>query len=426
MRRNVVLKSLLIAAALFIVAASAALFFYRLSILEYTAETVIRNVLPDYVSVDRISFDLKVSRVSVKGFHVANPPGFSSDSLLEIGEMTCRYGMRGKSILDGIEIVDPVFKKPVLYIERRSDGALNLNEMPVLLSKGQGGGHSEVKPATVKAVREEAKAKGIAAGRAYGTATMVGNKKVSDIIKLPEIYGIKNGKVVFSDNAVYGGPREIVFDGIDGQVSLKLNDAYTQVLRAASAGEGFLNNRKSETVRWVIEFNPTAPKLTMSNRFEVSGVDIKPFEPYYDRYSPLVFKSGRFSGTLIFDFDNGNIGSTNEVHLSDLAFSIKPGQEDREFWGTTVPDLARYFTTASGDVVFDFKIKGDMTNPHFYLGPISKRALTSMVVDKVSEALAAAAKASQSSEGQGSGEKDGTSEAKAIANAIKLIMQKKK
>ena len=33
--------------------------------------------------------------------------------------------------------------------------------------------------------------------------------------------------------------------------------------------------------------------------------------------------------------------------------------------------------------VFDFKLKGDMTHPTPYLGPISKRALTSMAINKI-------------------------------------------
>jgi hypothetical protein len=107
------------------------------------------------------------------------------------------------------------------------------------------------------------------------------------------------------------------------------------------------------------------------------------FEPYYDSFSPLIFKRGRVSGTLVFDFNNGNIGSTNEIYLSGLVFAVKRGYENSEMWGTTVPEIMRYFTTTSGDVVFDFKLKGDMNNPTFYLGPISKRAMTSMVVDKI-------------------------------------------
>lgn len=413
-------RPILIAAAILIAIIAVVLIFYRLSILSYTAETIVRNILPDYVRVDKISFDLSLSRASLKGFRIINPPGYSAKYLLEIGDMSCRYKMKGKTVLDGLEIIDPVFTKPVIYIERRPDGRLNINEMSNLLLKGQGGGLPGARPATLNEAREEARAKGVAAGRAAGAAAMVGNKKLSDVVKLPEVYNIKSGKIVFNDYAVRGGPHKLVFDGVDGQISVKLNDTYTRVLRVGSAGDGYFSNNKSETVRWVIDMDPNTPRLTLSSRFDVSGVYIKPFEPYYDRYSPLVFRSGTFSGTLIFDFDNGNIGSTNDVRLSDITFVTKPGAENGEFWGSSVRELVKYFTTASGDIVFDFKIKGDMANPQFYFGPISKRALTSMAVDKISDALSAAAKGAS---GDGAAP---DSKAKAIADAVKMLMKKSK
>jgi len=396
--------------------------FHRLSIIQYTAETIVRNVLPGYVSIDKISFDIKSSRVTLKGFSIFAPPGFKQKKLIEIAEVACRYRMRGKNILDGIEIVDPVFKRPVLHIERRLDGRLNLSDMSKILSAGQGGGYGDGKPPTVAAARERVKASGAAAGRAVGASAIAGNKKVSDVIRLPESYGVRNGKIVYDDYAAAGGAHVLVFDGIEGDISLRLSNDYARVLRVGSSGQGFLNNDKGEIVKWVIDMDPVAAGLTMSNRLDFYDVQIKPFEPYYDRYSPLIFYRGRFSGTMILDFDNGNIGSTNEVHLSGIAFSVKPGAENAEFWGSTVPDLVKYFRSSSGDIVFDFKIKGEMSGPKFYFGPISKRAITAMAVDKISAALAAASQAP----GQGPPQTKEEAQVRAVTDAVKLFLKKAK
>ena len=148
------------------------------------------------------------------------------------------------------------------------------------------------------------------------------------------------------------------------------------------------------------------------------------FEPYYDKYSPFIFKRGRFSGTLIFDFDNGNIGSTNEVRLSNLIFSIKEGYENAEFWETTVPSLAKYFTTPSGDVLFDFKIKGEMANPKFYLGPISKQALASMAIEKISDIIEEAPR-SPGQQGGPPAKKSDLDKAKEIIDLFKGLTKKK-
>lgn len=111
-----------------------------------------------------------------------------------------------------------------------------------------------------------------------------------------------------------------------------------------------------------------------------------------------MFKAGRFSGSLIFNFDNGMIGSSDELRLSGLKFAVKPGYENAQFWQTTVPDLVKYFTTPYGEVVFDFKIKGDMDDPKFFLGPKSKEALIAMAVDKISDAIQKNASGGQKSD----------------------------
>ena len=71
----------------------------------------------------------------------------------------------------------------------------------------------------------------------------------------------------------------------------------------------------------------------------------------------------------------------------DLKFSVKEGYENAQIWETTVPDIVKYFTSPYGEIIFDFKIKGDMSDPKFYLGPKSKEAIISMAVDKISAAI---------------------------------------
>jgi hypothetical protein len=393
----------------------------KASILRYTAEAVIRSVLPDYVSVDRISFDLAPGRITLHDFRIANPPDYRSRHLIEIGEISCRYRMKGGTILDGIEITDPVFIRAVLNIERQSDGSTNLRDMALLVaggSQGRGKGMPSVSRA-----REEARQKGARAGRAYGAAAIVGKRAISDVVKLPESYEVKDGTMAFYDKAASRGrPVSIVISGIAADLRIRLNPSYSGITDAASTGSGYINGNRGETVEWTVDYNPAAPKLTMSNRFNVYNLDIKLFEPYYDAFSPVVFASGRISGTIVLDFDSGNIGSTNELHLSDLRFSVKPGQEDAAFWGSTVPELVKYFTKPYGDVVFDFKIKGDIANPRFMLGPISKRAMATMAVDKVANVISAAARASEATPAAGEGKDE--AQARALAGALKQLLKK--
>lgn len=363
------MKKIFIALAVILVIIAATVFFYRYQILQYSAETLIRNLLPSYIKIGSMVFEPDGKEVKLKDFAILNPPGFSSGELMQIKEISCAYRMRGKSLLDGIEIMEPSLKGAVLNIERLKDGHVNAMEMKATID---GASQKAAQSAPAPRGRHSRKS---------------GGGRLPDIIKLPDTFNIRGGRLIFTDRMQPGGAYIITLEGIDSDMSVKMNEYYTGIENAASTGQAFLNGNKNEVVQWTSSFYPMEPKLTMSNRFEVSGLDVKVFEPYYDRYSPFVFKKGRFGGLLIFDFNNGHIGSSNEIHLSELELYVKPGYENAQFWDTTVRDLARYFTSPHGDIVFDFKIKGDMASPNFYLGPISKQALASMAIDKISEAI---------------------------------------
>lgn len=397
-------KIVLVSLALFIIIGTV-LFIYRYQVIKYSAEAIIRNLLPAYVKVDKINFDFKDSKVILSGFKILGPPDYSHRYLVEVDEIITQYTMKGKSILEGIKITEPVISKMSLNIERLPDGRLNVAEMPKVIEEDLA--KKEAKEKASKKRKKESKAEVI---------------KLSDVLKLPETFLIRDGKFMFIDRFNLPRPHMVTIERINANLILKMDESYSKVLSVASSGEGSVNGRGEEAVRWDVIFNPTTPGLTMSNRFEVSGVDILSFEPYYDKYSPFIFKRGRFSGTLVFDFDNGNIGSTNEIHLSNLQFSIKQGYENAQFWETTVPDLVKYFSTPYGEVVFDFKIKGSMSEPQFYLGPISKQALVSMAVDKVSAAIQ---EMSNKGQGQSGGAKSDVEKVKGYIDLFKGLMDKK-
>lgn len=396
-----------IALLIILIIAIAAVFIYRYKILQYSAEQVIRRALPDYVRIDKINLIPKDNSIVFANFKILNPKGFSDKYLLEIEDITCRYKMIGKNMLEGFEILEPSFRRPTLNIERLKSGTSNLEAMAKTLEKAS------------KEMPPQKESKPIGQGIA---SKIIGHKSLHEIIKLPQTFIVNDGKVIFIDRMPYSKGHMITFEKIEARLSITLDNSYAKVLSLSTEGEGRLNGNQDEVIRWTISLNPLTPKLTMSNRFEVSGMDILSFEPYYDRYSPLVFKKGKFSGTLIFDFDNGNIGSTNEVRLSDILFYIKHGWENAEFWETSVPDLAKYLTSSFGEIIFDFKIKGEMSNPKFYLGPISKQALASMAIGKLSDIIGDVAGASAKQGADAS--KTGVEKAKEYIELFKGLIKK--
>lgn len=380
------IKKVIIAIVVLTVLIIASVFVYRYQILQYTTETVIRKYLPDYMKIDTINFDFAKGSVSLGGLKILNPPQFSKEYLVEVEKVVCHYKLRGRGMASGIELSSPVLTNAVLEIERLGDGRLNLAEAQKML-----GGNGADKASPVSGSQQVSDVT-----RAQGIPSI--NKNLAAAVTLPEKFIIRNAKIIFIDRLARSTPTMITFENINTDLTLKMDKYYTKIIAVTSDGEGYVDGDADQAVNWSIVLDPTTPRITMSNRFEVSGVQITPFEPYYDKYSPFVFKAGRFSGSLIFNFDNGMIGSSDELRLSGLKFAVKPGYENAQFWQTTVPDLVKYFTTPYGEVVFDFKIKGDMDDPKFFLGPKSKEALIAMAVDKISDAIQKNASGGQKSD----------------------------
>lgn len=360
-------KKILIIIVVLIVAALAALYFYRHAIIKHYTEKLIRENLPGYIQVGKVNFDFANNKIALDDFKVIAPPGFNSKYVFQAKEISCKYGILGNFIPMGLQISDVVLSGAEIRVERLEDGRINLVEMERFVNSFPA--KTPKQPAGTPKQRDAAP-----------------QLDLSALIKLPNTFDIRNSKFVFIDKVPYTNPYFITVESIKGQVKMDFTNNYSKITGLSFTISGRLNGDKTQAVQWIGSLTPNTPKLTMSNRFEVAGLNILTFEPYYDRFSPFIFKRGDFSGTLVFDFNNGNIGSTNEIHLSNLRFVVKQGYENSQIWQTTVPDLMNYFTTTSGEVVFDFKIKGDPNNPEFYLGPISKRALTSMVINKAASA----------------------------------------
>ncbi len=361
------MKKVIIFIALFLVGAIAILYPYRYEIFQFSAESIIKKNLPAYVTVKAIIFDLKNSTVKVEDLRIKNPPGYKSKFLAKLESVTCRYEMKGKNILDGIRVTKIVANNPLIEIERLPDGRINTNEMDKVMG-------SPKKPAEPKA-KEEEKPKDKSA------------RKISDLIELPPSVDIKGGRINFLDRFITRQPYSLTFEDVSGTIDMGLSDDYTSVLSVGSQGSGFINGDRTERIDWVTSLDPTAKALTMANKCDVNNIDITLFKPYYDEYSPVVIQKGKCSGTLIFNFDNGSIGSTNTVRLKDFVFEEKKSSRASQYWAGTISEVIKYLESSSGEIIFDFKIKGDMKSPQFYPGPHVKAAMQNMVVDKITETI---------------------------------------
>ena len=362
------MKKILLVLFIIFIAGLAVIYYFRHDIFQVSAEAVIRKSLPPFVTVDRIIFDLKKGLLEVKGFAIENPKGYKNKSLARIDSITCKYKLKSDNVLGGLEVTEITARRPLINIERLAGGRFNINEMDEVM-----GGEKTESPAEKKAGPEKKKPS---------------KRNISDFIKLTDTINITDGKVVFIDNDVRPSPNILTFEKMNGEIVLNLTDNYSAVKSMSTKGAGVINGDSSQRVNWIVSLDPNPQRLTMSNRYEVNGADITTFKPYYDEYSPIDIKSGTFSGTLVFDFDNGNIGSMNTLRFRGLKFALKKDTSGAGFWEAAVPDIIEYLRSSTGEIVFDFKIKGDMNSPRFYPGPILKNAMQAKMVDTLTEALA--------------------------------------
>lgn len=396
------MKKLLILIVVFAAMAGTVIYIFRDEILQYSAQSIVKKNLPDYIVVDKVVFDYKKGELILKGLAVKNPPGYDEKFLASIGTLTCGYKFRGKGIFDGIEVTKISAERPTFYIERQRNGRMNVNEMGPVMSSGA----IERSPAPEAPASE-------------GKEATIGGKKFYEFFKLPDTVEFSDGSIVFNDMTVGRDGYRLVFGRANGNISLELSPDYQEVRAVRTRGAGVINEDPSQRIGWEIWLDPRRKGLTMANRFDVSGIRITQFKPYYDRYSPIDIMSGMASGALVFNFDNGVIGSMNTVKLKDLKFAVKQDSSAAEFWKTTVPDLIRYLRSAPGEITFDFKIKGTMDSPEIYPGPIVKQAIQNMAVDKISQAIQQI-----SQQGQETAAEAPQTDAQKVMETIKALLQK--
>jgi len=409
------IRKIIIILLLAAILAALAAYIYRYAIIRYYAEKIIHENLPGYIKIDKINFDFTNNKISLINFRILNGPEFTSDFLIKIKDINCRYSILGKGIPTGLKISGVSLNGADIRIERLYGSRVNVVEIANFIQNFPPKEDKMPKPD----YNNKPYLEGPGAGQTLKETARLVNKKLSDLITLPTSFDIRESRIVFIDRMPYENAYVTTVQSINGQMSISWAQNYSNITGLSFTLEGMLNGHNDERIQWVGSLDPSTPRITMSNRFDVSNLDILTFAPYYDSFSPFVFKRGRFSGTLVFDFNNGNIGSTNEIRLSKLIFSVKPGYENASMWDAAVPDLLSYLSTPSGEVVFDFKLKGDMMHPVPYLGPISKRALTSMAINKISSyASDLVSKQQQTASG-------GVDKAKEAIDMIRQLIKKK-
>jgi len=367
-----ILKIILITLLVIILASAGYIYLNRQALLNQSIDKVLANLLPSYVEIDNLSLDLDKKTINVKNLRIKNPRGFSHPYLAEIPFISCKYNQRDNAnLLKGINIDDIRLSGIELYIDRNHSGDVNLGQMEDVLK--------DSKPA------QKMGAKSKLMGLFSYLLSPV--KDISQLLDIDPVFNITSGTFTFDDSYIDSRGYITTIEDIAAVVALDFTKGFKGVDYLTTEGKGLVNGKNGQYLEWDTKYNPTTKKLTMTNNFIIRNVDFLHFAPYYDEYSPFTFKKGKASGELVFNFDNGDIGSTNEIRFSDMEFEPKKDNSFNKFWPTGTEDLYKYFSDPSGEIVFDFKIKGSIEEPEFHLGSKTKRALSRMAVYKIADVI---------------------------------------
>jgi hypothetical protein len=344
----------------------------RQELFDKSIDKLLEDNLPWYIDIAGIKVDLNDKTILIDGFKLRNPEGFKNRYLVEILSISSSYSqIDEKNILKGIALSSIELSEARIFVERDMHGVINLEKMENVLH--------DTRPKKEPGVK----------ARLFGFISyFLGPvKNISQLLQIEPLFNINKGKLFFEDYYIDDTVYITSIENINAVISLDLKRDFKGIDYLRSRGHGLVNAKPGQSLTWATEYDPTKEKFTMNNTLDIQNVDFTHFEPYYDRYSPFTFKKGRASGRLIFNFDNRQIGSDNEVLFSGLDIEQKKDHSFNRFWPTGADDLYKYFSSERGDIVFDFKIKGPMEEPRFYLGSKTKRALAYMVFDKVTSTI---------------------------------------
>lgn len=388
----------------------------RHELLDYSIDRIVRDNIPEYVSVDDVSILEQQRQVVLRGVKVRNVPGYNEKYMLRADSVRCEYVFNGNDIRKGIVISGVYVDGPIAEVEKRGD-KVNVAEIGKLM------------PA-----KEEAPA----LAREGGPSPMERVKKwvvslfasSGEMLTLPDSIDVSGGEIRFYDNSRGAAGKAIIFGKVKGKIYLSANGLKQGVGIKGVDASGVLDNDPDQVVEISSSlFNVNGAQATDCS-LTFKNVDIMAFKSYYDQYMPLDIWHGRVFGQVDLNTEGETIGSSGTLVIKGLKFDVKSDTRAAAYWEMGANELIAYLGSSSGEITFDFKVKGTLSEPRFYPGPRVKRALQSLVVDKVADTIRSFAKRGDAAtasasgpDGQNAVEEEKSDVEKAIDMFQKLLKQ---
>jgi len=357
-------KKIIIGVFVIIVFIAASVYIFRANIKRYALQTILKSFPLPNVALADVNFDEAEGRLSLEDIRVKTPRGFSRD-IFSAKKVDMKIGIvtQPELLLD-IDAID--LWEPVITLERSPQDTWNFDEY---LKKKKSASGKEISPGFIR----EAQAKETEKSR----------------IMLPRSVEITDGRLVINDNFVKtGSSYTISLFPLNGKVLLDYgpdNMAYEKINLNAISN---VNGMASSTVKTNLDLFPAGDKMAYSLDMNALDIPLETLKPYLDRYTPFIVKEGRFNMTSQIRTVGGTVKGDHTMELMDLVFAVNPRKADSPFLETSVKKMTMYLTNQRGNVVIDFRQRGDLDGKmDWSLGPIAKRAIGLLVIDTVIDVI---------------------------------------
>jgi hypothetical protein len=128
-------------------------------------------------------------------------------------------------------------------------------------------------------------------------------------------------------------------------------------------------------------------RVDVEAALETRYIDLMLFLPYFSRNTPYTFTDGLFSSSTSFRMHNNMIDSLTTVTFHKILLYINPGMENAQFLSASANKIAKYLTSSSGEILFDFVIQGPLSSPAIGLGPKVKFAIGLVVIEEIGKMM---------------------------------------
>ncbi|MBN1872481.1 MAG: DUF748 domain-containing protein [Candidatus Omnitrophica bacterium] len=370
------LKKILFVFAVVLVVTVTSIYIFRANIKRYAINTILKSFPLPNVALADVNFDESSGRLNLEDLKVKNPRGFINQYMMEADSINMNINIVTKpDLLLNISQID--ITNPVFYIERARNGTWNFEEF----SKRN-------KTAKIE------KKRGL---DFISEAFAQDNGKKSHIL-FPSTININNGALRISDSFVSSDKTHSVdLYPLAGTFLLDYSPASHKYEKISFQGKCNINGDPASTIKGNIDIFPESSPLSYVWDFNAYNIPLSTLKPYLDRYTPFIVKQGSFNMASDVRSVNGAINGDYTMELADLLFDVNPNKSNIPFLETSVKKMTLYLTNQKGNVIIDFKQKGQVGGKiNWELGPIAKRAIGLMVIDTVIDVIGAIEKGSKS------------------------------